>query len=28
MLLEVHDLGKRFAQREGRESSPWVIKGL
>jgi NitT/TauT family transport system ATP-binding protein len=27
-LLEVRALGKRFAQREGREPSPWVIKDL
>jgi NitT/TauT family transport system ATP-binding protein len=27
-LLEVRDLGKRFATRTGREPSPWVIQGL
>ena len=27
-LLEVRDLGKRFAARGGRESSPWVIQDL
>ena len=27
-LLEVRELGKRFAQREGRDPSPWVIKDL
>jgi len=27
-LLEVRELGKRFAQRHGREPSPWVIKDL
>src|SRR5213075_2323870 len=27
-LLEVRKLGKRFAQRQGREPSPWVIQDL
>jgi NitT/TauT family transport system ATP-binding protein len=27
-LLEVRKLGKRFAQRHGREPSPWVIQDL
>jgi NitT/TauT family transport system ATP-binding protein len=27
-LLEVRELGKRFAQRAGRDPSPWVIKDL
>src|SRR5690606_4915263 len=27
-LLEVRDLSKRFASREGRDSSLWVIQGL
>jgi NitT/TauT family transport system ATP-binding protein len=27
-LLEVRQLGKRFAQRQGREPSPWVIQDL
>ena len=27
-LLEVRKLGKRFAQRHGREASPWVIQDL
>ena len=27
-LLEVRNLGKRFAQRHGREPSPWVIRDL
>jgi NitT/TauT family transport system ATP-binding protein len=27
-LLEVRGLGKRFAQRHGREPSPWVIQDL
>src|SRR5438105_3966984 len=27
-LLEVRQLGKRFAERHGREPSPWVIKDL
>jgi len=27
-LLEVRGLGKRFAQRQGREPSPWVIQDL
>jgi ABC-type nitrate/sulfonate/bicarbonate transport system ATPase subunit len=27
-LLEVRKLGKRFAQRQGREPSPWVIHDL
>ncbi|MCC6947257.1 MAG: ABC transporter ATP-binding protein [Bradyrhizobiaceae bacterium] len=27
-LLEVHDLGKRFASRAGRDSSLWVIRDL
>jgi NitT/TauT family transport system ATP-binding protein len=27
-LLEINGLGKRFAQRQGREPSPWVIQDL
>jgi NitT/TauT family transport system ATP-binding protein len=27
-LLEIRRLGKRFAQRQGREPSPWVIQDL
>jgi NitT/TauT family transport system ATP-binding protein len=27
-LLEVRDLGKRFAARAGRDASPWVVQGL
>jgi NitT/TauT family transport system ATP-binding protein len=27
-LLEIRDLGKRFAARSGREPSPWIIQGL
>ena len=27
-LLEIKGLGKRFAARQGREPSPWVIQGL
>src|ERR1700676_3563213 len=27
-LLEVRKLGKRFATRQGREPSPWVIRDL
>ena len=27
-LLEIRGLGKRFAQRAGREPSPWVIQDL
>src|SRR5262245_63829822 len=27
-LLEVRDLGKRFAGRAGRDASAWVIQGL
>ena len=27
-LLEIRGLGKRFAQRQGREPSPWVIQDL
>ncbi len=27
-LLEIRKLGKRFAQRQGREPSPWVIQDL